>query len=154
MNATSTDRIERQVQLKAPRSRVWQALADAESFGSWFGVKFAGQRFAAGEYVRGNVTYPGYEHVVLEALVERIEPESYLSFRWHPYAIDPKNDYSAEPTTLVEFTLEELAGGTLLRVVESGFDRIPAARRQEAYRMNSGGWEEQMGNIRRYVDTP
>jgi len=153
MNASSTDRIERQVQLKSPRSRVWQALADAESFGSWFGVKLIGQRFVPGQYTRGNITYPGYEHVVFEALVERIEPERYLSFRWHPYAIDPNNDYSDEPTTLVEFTLEEQAGGTLLRVVESGFDRIPAARRQEAYRMNSGGWDAQMENIRRHVDT-
>ena len=152
MNASSTDRIERQVQLKAPRSRVWQALADAESFGTWFGVKLQGQRFVPGEYTRGNITYPGYEHVVMEVLVERIEPERYLSFRWHPYAIDTKNDYSKEPTTLVEFTLEEHAGGTLLRVVESGFDRIPAERRQEAYRMNSGGWESQMENIRRHVD--
>jgi len=105
MNASSTDRIERQVQLKSPRSRVWQALADAESFGSWFGVKLTGQRFVPGQYTRGNITYPGYEHVVFEALVERIEPERYLSFRWHPYAIDPNNDYSDEPTTLVEFTL-------------------------------------------------
>ena len=153
MNIPSTDRIERQVQLNAPRSRVWQALADAESFGAWFGVKLQGQRFVAGEYTRGNLTYPGYEDLVLEALVERIEPERYFSFRWHPYAIDREHDYADEPTTLVEFMLEDHAGGTLLRVVESGFDQIPVARRHEAYRMNSGGWEEQMHNIRRYVDT-
>lgn len=152
MSAT-TDRIERQIQLKAPRPRVWQALADAESFGEWFGVKLQGQRFAAGEYARGHITYPGYEHLVFEALVERVEPERYLSFRWHPYAVDPSKDYSTEPTTLVEFELEELGGGTLVRVVESGFDRIPAERRDEAYRMNSGGWTEQMENIRNYVDT-
>ncbi len=152
MNASSTDRIERQISLKAPRSRVWQALADAESFGTWFGVDFKGQRFVTGEYTRGHVTYPGYEHVLLEALVERVEPERYFSFRWHPYAIDPKADYADEPTTLVEFLLEEHDGGTLLRVVESGFDRIPAERRHEAYRMNSKGWESQIENIRKYVD--
>ena len=152
MNAT-TDRIERQIQLKAKRSRVWQAIANAETFGEWFGVKLAGQRFAAGEYARGHITYPGYEHLVFEALVERVEPERYLSFRWHPYAIDPDKDYSTEPTTLVEFELEEIGGGTLVRVIESGFDRIPAGRRDEAYRMNSGGWTEQMENIRKYVDT-
>lgn len=152
MNASSTDRIERQIQLKAPRSHVWQALADAETFGTWFGVKLQGQRFAPGEYARGKLTYPGYEHLELEVLVESVEPERYLAFRWHPYAIDPDNDYSNEPTTLVEFTLEEHAGGTLLRLVESGFDRIPVERRHEAFRMNSHGWDGQMENIRRHVD--
>jgi uncharacterized protein YndB with AHSA1/START domain len=152
MQAT-TDRIERQIQLKARRSRVWQAIANAETFGEWFGVKLAGQRFVPGEYARGHITYPGYEHLVFEALVERVEPERYLSFRWHPYAVDPDKDYSTEPTTLVEFELEEIGGGTLVRVIESGFDRIPAERRDEAYRMNSGGWTEQMENIRKYVDT-
>lgn len=150
---TTTDRIERQIQLKAPRPRVWQAIANAETFGEWFGVKLAGQRFAAGEYARGHITYPGYEHLVFEALVERVEPERYLSFRWHPYAVDPAKDYSKEPTTLVEFELEDIGGGTLVRVIESGFDRIPVERRDEAYRMNSGGWSEQMENIRRHVDT-
>lgn len=148
---TSTDRIERQILLKAPRSRVWHALADAESFGDWFGVALKGKRFVAGEYTQGNITYPGYEHLVFEALVESVKPEHYLAFRWHPYAIDPDADYSKEPTTLVEFTLEEARDGTLLRVIESGFDRIPVERRSEAYRMNSGGWTEQMENIEKYV---
>ncbi|MFC4764864.1 SRPBCC family protein [Dyella koreensis] len=148
---TSTDRIERQILLKAPRARVWRALADAESFGDWFGVALKGKRFIAGEYTQGNITYPGYEHLVFEALVESVKPEHYLAFRWHPYAIDPDADYSKEPTTLVEFTLEEASDGTLLRVVESGFDRIPVERRSEAYRMNSGGWTEQMENIEKYV---
>jgi uncharacterized protein YndB with AHSA1/START domain len=151
---TSTDRIERSILLKAPRSRVWQALADAESFGQWFGVALAGQRFVAGEHTRGRITYPGYEHLVMDVLVERVEPERRLAFRWHPYAVDPAHDYAQEPTTLVEFELEETAGGTLLRVTESGFDQIPAARRAEAFRMNSGGWEQQMKNIEAYVAAP
>ncbi|SFS18939.1 Uncharacterized conserved protein YndB, AHSA1/START domain [Dyella sp. OK004] len=150
---TSTDRIERQILLKAPRSRVWHALADAESFGDWFGLALKGKRFVAGEYTQGNITYPGFEHLVFEALVESLKPEHYFAFRWHPYAIDPNTDYSKEPTTLVEFTLEETRDGTLLRVVESGFDQIPVSRRDEAYRMNSGGWEEQMKNIETYVAT-
>jgi len=150
---TSTDRIERHILLKAPRSRVWRALADAEAFGEWFGVILKGQRFVVGEYVRGNITYPGYEHLVLEALIERIEPERRLSFRWHPYAVDSAVDYSKEPTTLVEFELEEAQGGTLVRVVESGFDRIPQERREEAFRMNGEGWSEQMKNIEAYVAT-
>lgn len=149
----STDRIERQILLKAPRSRVWRALADAEAFGEWFGVILKGQRFAVGQSVRGNITYPGYEHLVLEALIERIEPERYLSFRWHPNAVDPAVDYSKEPTTLVEFELEEAQGGTLVRVVESGFDRIPPSRREQAFRMNGEGWSEQMKNIEAYVAT-
>jgi len=153
MNSGNSDRIERQILLEAPRGKVWRALVDAESFGDWFGVDFKGQRFIAGETARGHITYPGYEHLVCEMQVERIEPEHLFAYRWHPYAVDPSADYSQEPTTLVEFALEEHADGILLRLVESGFDRIPLARRAEAYRMNSGGWDEQMQNIRSYLAT-
>ena len=148
---TSTDRIEKQILLRAPRSRVWRALANAEEFGQWFGVNLTGKRFIAGQSVQGNITYPGYEHLVMDLLVERVEPEHHLSWRWHPAAVDASVDYAPEPTTLVVFELTEVDGGTLLRVVESGFDRIPVARREEAFRMNSGGWEEQMVNIERHV---
>ncbi len=150
MNAT-TDRIERQIQIKVSRSRVWRALADAEAFGDWFGVALKGKRFVAGERISGNITYTGYEHVVWNVVIEKIEPERLLSFRWHPYAIDPSVDYSHEPTTLVVFELEDARDGTLLRLVESGFDQIPAARRPEVFRMNSGGWDQQMQNIEEYV---
>ena len=148
---TSTDRIERQIHIKAPRSKVWRALANAESFGEWFGVALKGKHFVAGESCEGNITYPGYEHLTWNVTVERIEPERLLSFRWHPYAIDPNVDYSQEPTTLVSFELEETTDGTLLRLVESGFDQVPAHRRLEAFRMNSGGWDQQMTNIDAYV---
>jgi uncharacterized protein YndB with AHSA1/START domain len=151
---SSTDRIEREIQLKAPLSRVWQALSNAEEFGDWFGVALKGKTFAVGDRVHGQITYPGYEHLVFEVLIERMEPERLLSFRWHPYAVDPSVDYSKEPTTLVVFELKEGEGGTLLRVVESGFDKIPSSRRQEAFRMNSGGWDEQMKNIQQHVATP
>lgn len=148
---TTTDRIERQIHIQAPRSKVWRALANAESFGEWFGVALKGKRFVAGESCEGNVTYPGYEHLTWKVRVERIEPEWLLSFRWHPYAVDSNLDYSQESTTLVSFELEETAEGTLLRLVESGFDRLPAHRRLEAFRMNSGGWDAQMKNIDAYV---
>jgi uncharacterized protein YndB with AHSA1/START domain len=149
----STDRIEREILLKAPRSRVWRALANAEEFGDWFGVALKGKTFAAGKRVRGNITHPGYEHVVFDVLIVHMEPERSLSFRWHPYAVDPAVDYSKEPTTLVEFNLKEVEGGTLLRVVESGFDSIPPSRRAEAFRMNGGGWDAQMKNIEKHVGT-
>jgi uncharacterized protein YndB with AHSA1/START domain len=152
MNASSNDRIEREILLKAPRAKVWNALADAESFGQWFGVKFQGQRFVPGQVTQGYITYPGYEHVLMQVEVQKLEPQRLLSFHWHPYAVDPNQDYSKEPPTLVEFILEEAEGGTLLRVIESGFDKVPAARREEAFRMNSGGWDEQVGNIQRYVE--
>ncbi|CAN7329341.1 SRPBCC family protein [Paraburkholderia sp. DD10] len=148
---TSTDRIEKQILLKAPRSRVWRALSNAEEFGAWFGVNFSGKQFVAGQSVQGNITYPGYEHLVMDVTVERIEPEHHLSWRWHPAAVDVSVDYSIEPTTLVVFELTEVDSGTLLRVVESGFDQIPAARRDEAFRMNSGGWEQQLVNIEKHV---
>ena len=151
---TSTDRIERKIMLKAPRPRVWRALSNAEEFGDWFGVALKGKTFAAGQRVQGQITYPGYEHVVWDVLIERMEPQRLLSFRWHPYAVDPSTDYSQEQPTLVEFELEEVEGGTLLRLVESGFDKIPAVRRRlEAFRMNSGGWDEQMKNIEKHVAT-
>jgi uncharacterized protein YndB with AHSA1/START domain len=104
-----------------------------------------------GEVSRGRITYPGYEHIRWEAVVQRIEPERLFSFTWHPYAVDPDEDYSGEPPTLVEFMLEPTATGTLLRVVESGFDKIPKKRRGEAFRMNERGWSAQIENIARHV---
>jgi len=150
---TSTDRIERTILLKAPRSRVWRALSNAAEFGAWFGVDFKGKAFAAGKPVRGKVTYPGYEHIEMEVQIERIEPERLLSWRWHPAAIDPAVDYSDEPTTLVEFELSEGEGGTVLTVEESGLDKIPLARRATVFRLNSSGWDEQMRNIEKHVAT-
>lgn len=150
-DTSSTDRIEKRLVMRAPRSRVWRAISTAEEFGAWFRMKFDGD-FAEGATIRGNVTHPGYEHVTVDMLVERIEPERYFSYRWHPYAIDPAADYAAEPTTLVEFILEEAEGGTAVTIVESGFDRIPPGRRAEAFRMNEKGWGGQIGNLARHVE--
>ncbi|EJL77266.1 hypothetical protein PMI15_04804 [Polaromonas sp. CF318] len=148
---SSTDRIERSVHINTAPSKVWKALTQAEEFGNWFGVALKGKTFSAGQQVQGHITIAGYEHVLFDVLIERVEPETLFSYRWHPYAVDPAVDYSKEPTTLVEFTLKAASGGTLLTVVESGFDRIPVARRVEALRMNTGGWEGQMVNIQKYV---
>jgi uncharacterized protein YndB with AHSA1/START domain len=145
------DRIEKNVLLRAKRSRVWRALVDRTEFGDWFVVRLPAGKFAAGEEVSGTITSPGYEHLVMTVVVERVDPERLLSFRWHPYAIDPNADYAAEPMTLVSFTLSDAEGGTLLSVVESDFDRIPLARREEAWRMNDNGWAAQMKNIERHV---
>lgn len=144
------DRIEKSIELKAPLARVWRALTDHDEFGTWFRVKLEGP-FVPGLPTRGRITYPGYEHLRMEVVVRKMEPERLFSFNWHPYAIDPNVDYSGEPPTLVEFTLEKAGGGTRLRVVESGFDKIPASRRAEAFRMNDGGWSAQMQNIADYV---
>lgn len=149
---SDTDRIERSIVINAPRERVWRALSNAEEFGTWFGAKLAGQAFAAGQRARGQITYPGYEHIFFDVLVERVEPQDLLSFRWHPGALDATVDYSGEEPTLVTFTLADAPDhGTLLKVVESGFDKLPPARRLEAFRMNSGGWDAQMKNIVRHV---
>lgn len=150
----STDRIERKILLKAPCSRVWRALSNPEELGDWFGVALKGKTFAAGKRIQGNITHPGYEHIVFEVAVDRLEPQRLLSWRWHPAAIDPSFDYSKEPTTLVVFELKEVEGGTLLSVVESGFDGLPSSRRSDAFRMNSGGWDIQMQNIEKHVATP
>jgi uncharacterized protein YndB with AHSA1/START domain len=147
---TTTDRIEKQVLLRAPRARVWRALSDAEEFGTWFQVKWEGA-FREGATVCGRLTNPDYEHVPMEITIEKMEAERLLAYRWRPYAIDPKVDYSGEPKTLVEMRLEDAPGGTLLTIVESGFDGIPIARRAEAYRMHDAGWVEQAENLRKYV---
>jgi uncharacterized protein YndB with AHSA1/START domain len=145
------DRIEKQIELNAPVARVWRALTDHQEFGEWFRVKIDGP-FEVGEVSRGHMTWPGYEHLKWEVVVHAMEPERYFSFTWHPYAVDPKMDYSQEMPTVVEFRLEEIPSGTLLRVVESGFDKLPAARRAEAFLKNDGGWGQQMGNIKTYVE--
>jgi uncharacterized protein YndB with AHSA1/START domain len=145
------DRIEKRIELKAPVSRVWRALTDYREFGEWFRVKLDGP-FVAGEVSRGHITHPGYEHVVWEAAVQKMEPEKLFSFTWHPYAIDPKVDYSKETPTLVEFKLEKTGNGTLLLLTESGFDKIPSGRRDEAFRKNDGGWTAQMKNMERHVE--
>jgi len=144
------NRIEKRIELKAPVSRVWRALTDDREFGEWFRVKLDGP-FVPGEISRGHITYPGYEHVKWEAVVQKMEPERIFSFTWHPYAIDPQIDYSKETPTLVEFRLEPTADGTLLQLTESGFDNIPVHRRPEAFRSNDGGWTEQMKNIANHV---
>lgn len=145
-----SDRIEKSITLEAPVSRVWRALTDYREFAAWFRVKLD-EPFKPGKVAHGHITYPGYEHLRFDAAIEKMEPERLFSFRWHPYPIDPKIDYSSEPMTLVEFTLEKAGSGTRLRVVESGFDKIPAARRSEAFRMNEQGWVGQMKNISEHV---
>lgn len=149
---SSTDRIEKHVVLRAPRSRVWRAISDAQEFGTWFRMVLDGA-FVAGRTVQAKVTSPGYEHMKVEMKVERIEPERYFSYRWHPYPNDPAKDYSVEPMTLVEFTLADAEGGaTALTIVESGFDRIPPERRAEAFRVNDGGWAGQIKNLAKHVE--
>ncbi|WP_437898248.1 SRPBCC family protein [Sorangium sp. So ce124] len=168
----STDRIEKRVTLRAPVSRVWRAIADAREFGRWFGVELVGE-FAAGKTLIGIFDEELNEAAIIDyqksrglrpskvklpekgavfCTVERIEPERYFSFRWIPYGIDAEADPENEPTTLVEFRLEKVAEGTLLTIVESGFDRVPAHRRERAFRMNEGGWAAQAENIAKYVD--
>ena len=150
MSTPSTDRIVKSVELNASPARVWRALTDYREFGEWFGVRLEGP-FTPGKPTRGRITHPGYEHLVMEVITQRMEAERLFSFHWHPYAVDPKTDYSTEPPTLVEFRLEKSGMGTLLTVTESGFDSIPASRRDEAFRMNSGGWVQQIKNIESHV---
>ena len=145
------DRIEKEIELKAPRARVWRALTDHREFSEWFGVNLEAP-FVVGQSTAGQITVPNYEHIRMEVVVQTIEPERLFSFTWHPYAVEADVDYAQEAPTLVEFTLEEIAAGTLLKVVESGFSRIPASRRAEAFRMNDRGWGQQMSDIKSHVE--
>jgi uncharacterized protein YndB with AHSA1/START domain len=157
----TTDRIEKQILLRAPLQRVWRALVDSQEFGTWFGVKFEGP-FTPGARVRGTVVGTAvdagvaqaqkqYASVPFEITVDRIEPERLLSFRWHPNAVEPGVDYTQEPTTLIVFTLEEVTGGVLLTVTESGFDQIPLERRAQALEANDQGWSIVIQLIDKYL---
>ncbi len=150
MIAKNTDRIEQKRLLRVPRAFIWHALADAEEFGAWFGVKFEGA-FRQGATVRGRVTHEGHNGVPIEITIDKIDPEHLFAFRWHPYAVDPEIDYSKEPPTRVAFELNESGPGTTITVVESGFDAIPATRRAEAYREHEEGWAAQLNALERYL---
>ena len=143
------NRIEKRMELKASVSRVWRALTDHREFGEWFRVKLDGP-FVAGQISRGQMTYPGYEHLKWQAIVQKMEPERLFSFTWH-HSFDPNADIYKEPTTLVEFRLEKTDAGTLLTLTESGFENLPEKLRLEAFPRNDGGWTEQMKNIERHV---
>lgn len=144
------DRIEKSIEINAPVSRVWRALTDHNEFGEWFRVKLEGP-FRVGEEARGQITWPGYEHLTWRAVIQTIDPEQYFAFTWHPYAVDPAVDYSRETPTLVEFRLEKTANGARLTVTESGFSDLPDDRREEAFQRNDGGWTQQVKNIEEYV---
>lgn len=147
-----TDRIERKIVINAPRARVWRALSNAEEFGNWFGANLKGQSFVVGKRTRGRISTCGFEHIFFDIVVERLEAEKLFSYRWHPYPIDATVDYSKEEPTLVTFTLQDTPDkGTLLTVVESGFDKVPPHRRLEAFRMNGNGWTAKMECIARHV---
>ena len=143
-------RIEKQVELKAPVSKVWQALTDHRQFSEWFRVRLDGP-FVLGQLSTGNMTIPGYEHIKWHATIRAMEPETYFAYAWHPYAVDPKVDYTTETPTLVEFRLQAVPGGTRLTIVESGFEKVPEHRRAEAHRMNTAGWNGQAKNLEKYL---
>ena len=161
-STVTADRIEKKTLLRAPRSRVWSAISDAKKFGTWFGVDFDGP-FVAGQRITGKIVptkvdpeiaehQKPYEGMPFDFVVDRIEPERLFSFRWHPYAIEKDVDYSKEEPTLVTFELEDAEGGTLLKVTESGFDKIPLERRAKAFSMNEGGWTAQTKLIAKFVE--
>jgi uncharacterized protein YndB with AHSA1/START domain len=157
----STDRIEKKILIKAPRSRVWRAISDSREFGHWFGVHFAdpfkpntsAKGALVGTAVDPEIAKAQQKHAGLafEFVIDRIEPERLFSFRWHPNAVERGRDYSAEPMTLVEFTLESQGNDTLLTVTESGFDQIPLPRREQAYKANDGGWAAVIGLVEKYL---
>lgn len=146
------DQIEKRIEINAPIARVWRALTNHDEFGQWFGVKIDGP-FVAGQPSRGHMTIPGYEHVKWETVVQEIDAERFVfAYTWHPYAIEAERDYSKEPSTRVEFRLEPSGGGTSAMVTESGFSKLPADRMPEAFRMNSGGWEQQLEDVKQHAE--
>jgi uncharacterized protein YndB with AHSA1/START domain len=151
-NSDTPNTIEKSIEMNAPIERVWRALTDYREFGEWFRVKIE-EPFEVGKEARGNILHPGYEHIVWKAVVKEIRKPDLFSFTWYPYAVDPDIDYSRETPTLVEFRLQSTATGTKLTVTESGFEHVPAHRREEAFRMNDGGWAQQVKNIKTHVES-
>lgn len=160
----NSDRIVKKVVLDAPLERVWRAITEARRFGTWFGVEFDGE-FEPGTRLVGRIVPTRVDPIIAKAQaphagmefvcdVERIEPMRLFSFRWHPYAIEPGADYASEPMTLIEFELEALQDRTHLTITESGFERVPPARRAEAYASNDQGWHEQSKLIAKYLALP
>lgn len=148
-----TDGIQKTITLQAPQSRVWRALTDHREFGEWFRVKLSGP-FRPGTVVTGEMTFPGYEHYPWRAIVERMEPESLFSFRWHDFDEASGQDVAEQPTTLVEFRLTPADGGaTTLTITETGFDALPDPRRFDVLRDNTEGWAIQSENLSKYVST-
>jgi len=144
------DRIVKEVTIDAPPARVWKALTDHREFNKWFRVNLEGP-FVMDQRTKGHINYPGYEHLVMDVLVVAMDPPKRFAYRWHPYGVHPPAGEFEKHSTLVEFRLEPKGAGTHLTVTESGFDKVPAALRVEAFRMNDGGWAEQMQNIRAHV---
>ena len=160
-SADTPDRIQKKITLRAPQSRVWQAVSDAKKFGSWFGVDFEGP-FVAGRSLHGRMRPTEVDAEVAELQeahrgkafdwsVEKIEPESRIVFRWHPFAIEPDVDYSKEPTTQIVFELRTIPEGTELTITESGFSKIPLERRAKAFAANEGGWQYQTKLLEKYL---
>ncbi|HEV3157590.1 MAG TPA: SRPBCC family protein [Candidatus Baltobacteraceae bacterium] len=158
---TATDRIEKKTLLHAPLARVWRAISDAKEFGSWFGVDFEGD-FVAGSRMIGRIvpttvdaevakSQEPYSGVAFSVHIDRVEPLRLFSFRWHPFAVDSDSDYSNEPMTLVAFELEEIPGGAMLTITESGFDQLPPTRRVKAFTANEQGWSAQTRLIEKYL---
>lgn len=158
---TDTDRIQKNIVLRASRERVWRAISDAKQFGTWFGVEFEGN-FVVGSPLKGRIvptkvdadiakSQEPYAGMPFDIFVERIEPMRVFAFRWHPYAIEPDQEYSKEPTTLVTFVLEDAPGGILLTITESGFDQVPLERRAKAFTENEQGWTAQTQLIQKYL---
>lgn len=143
--------IEKSIEIKASRSRVWKALTDSKEFGTWFGIKIEGP-FAVGEVSKGMFTIDGFTHVPWSSTIKAMEEPGYFAYTWHPYAVDPEVDYSGEPETLVEFWLEETSGTTLVKVRETGFDNLPPHRIADALRANTNGWGFQLENIKKYAE--
>lgn len=152
MTNESTDRFEQVVHLKAPRSRVWQAISRANELATWFRLKDVRGELGPGATVRATIGEPGYEHLSFVAAIVRFEPERVLAWRWHPGAPPHDGAYDHEPTTLVEFQLEDEGTGTRLTIRESGFDALPPARRDPALRGNREGWAIQAQRIARHVE--
>lgn len=157
----TTDRIEKQILLRAPRERVWHAIADSTQFGKWFGVSVQGP-FVQGQRVSGRIVPTSVDPEVAKMqepwtgmacdfYIERVEPMSRLSFRWHPGGEEVSPDAPQDQMTTVTFELKDEPGGVLLTITETGFDRVPLERRAKAFADNEGGWEMQTRLIEKYL---
>jgi uncharacterized protein YndB with AHSA1/START domain len=139
--------IERETDIAAPVEKVWAAITEASHLGTWFGDAGATVDLRPG----GRITLSFKGHGTVQAVIEKVEPTSYLSYRWTgPLGGEPV----AGRSTLIEFSLLPTESGTRLRVVESGFAELEVTEeeRNGYYNGNVDGWQQKVEELRQHVE--
>ncbi|MEE1787532.1 SRPBCC family protein [Streptomyces sp. SP17BM10] len=143
------DSIEREIVIAAPRERVWEILTRAEFLGAWFG---SGAPAEIDLRPGGRMVFDHGVHGMLPARIEQVERPTEFSYRWSQGA--PGEEPVDGTSTLVRFTLTTVPGGTLLRMVESGFGTLtmPVEAAAARHEQNGAGWDRKLPELALHVE--